>query len=416
MTTLWDFLSIETRMEGDKIIATTGGRLAPAVEPFVNRFFSVLNSLKVIAKKDGANVYNLYNPPQPTEAGMRALERKVKEVVFNSIFPATANLAVTHKCQCKCRHCSAEPFVDPTREEVTTEEIKTVVDGALELGASLVIFTGGEPMLQPDLCELIDHVDKSKAMVMIFTNGQFLTQENVDRLARAGLTALNISIDHPDPEKHNAYRKVPGLWEKAMAGGQRALEAGILTGISTYATHETLADGSVERLVNIAIEHAFNEITIFDCIPSGRFLKHTELILTDDDRRKIIALYDKYHEGDYPIGVVAMCKVNSPEGAGCFGAHSQFYMTAYGDINPCDFNPISFGNIRDLPIQVIWGRMRSHPDFKPHHKTCRMQTPAYRAKYIDPLPDGIRLPVPIDMIDELAARAHQAETPADAAD
>ena len=416
MTTLWDFLSIETRMEGDKIIATTGGRLAPAVEPFVKRFFSVLNSLKVIAKKDGANVYNLYNPPQPSDAGLRALERKVKEVIFREIFPATANLAVTHKCQCKCRHCSAEPFVDPSREEVTTDEIKTVIDGALELGASLVIFTGGEPMLQPDLFELIDYVDKSKAMVMIFTNGQRLTQKNVNGLAQAGLTALNISIDHPDPEKHDAYRKVKNLWEQAMAGGQRALEAGILAGISTYATHETLADGSVEKLINIAIERRFNEITIFDCIPSGRFLKNTELILTDEDRARIVALYDKYHEGDYPIGVVAMCKVNSPEGAGCFGAYSQFYMTAYGDINPCDFNPISFGNVRELPIQVLWSRMRSHPDFQIHHKTCRMQTPAYRAKYIDPLPDGVRLPVAIDMIDELAAKAHEADAPADAAD
>jgi len=407
MDRLWDFLSIETHMEGDRIVAATGGQLGGILKPYVDQFYSVLNSLKIIAKKDGANVFNLYNPPQPSPAGMRALERKFKEAVFKTVFPATANLAVTHKCQCRCRHCSAEPFVDAGREELATDEINTVVDGALDLGASLVIFTGGEPTLHPELPELIDHVDKDKAMVMIFTNGQLLTQKYVEELAKAGLSTMNVSIDHPDPEKHNAYRRVPGLWERAMEGGQRALDAGILVGLSTYATHETIADGSIERLINIALERGFKEITIFDCIPSGRFLKDTSLILTDEERKKIIALYDKYHEGDYPIGVVAMCKVNSPEGAGCFGAYAQFYMTAYGDINPCDFNPISFGNVREMPIQVIWNKMLSHPHFGVHHKTCRMQTPSYRKKYIDPIPVGAKLPIAIEEIERLYAEAQR---------
>jgi MoaA/NifB/PqqE/SkfB family radical SAM enzyme len=405
MDKTWDFLSLETRMEGDKIVAKAGGRLGETLQPFVDRFFGVLNSLKVIARKDGANVYNLYNPPQPTAAGLRAMERKFKEIVFKTVFPATANLAATFKCQCRCRHCSADPFINPDREELSVDEIKAVVDGAIELGASLVIFTGGEPMLRPELYDLIDHVDKSKAMPMIFTNGQFLTDGNVRKLADAGLGTINISIDHADPKKHNAYRKVDHLYEQALEGGRRAMEAGILVGISTYATHESLDDGSVEKLINIAIERGFHEITIFDCIPSGNFLKHTELILKPEDRKHIHELVHKYHYGNTPIGVVAQSKVNSPEGAGCFGAYSQFYLTAYGDINPCDFNPISFGNVRDLPIQLLWQKMLSHPDFKVHHKTCRMQTPAYRAKYVDWLADDVHLPVPIEDIDAHAKLA-----------
>ena len=404
MTQTWDFLNLETRMEGDRIVAKATGRLAPAVKPFVDRFFGVLNSLKVIAKKGEANVYNLYNPPQPTAAGMRALERKVKELLFKTLYPATANLAVTHQCQCRCRHCSADPFVDPSREELSTDELKTVIDGSLDLGANIVIFTGGEPTMRPDLAELIAYVDKTKAMPLIFTNGQFLTEKKVAEFAKAGLGSINISIDHVDPAKHNEYRKVPRLYEQAMEGAQRAMAAGILVGFSTYATHDTLADGSVEKLINVAIEKGFKEVTIFDCIPSGRFLKDTSLILKPEDRRAIAALYDKYHEGDTPVGIVAQSKINSPEGAGCFGAFSQFYMTAYGDINPCDFNPVSFGNVRDLPVQVIWNKMISHPDFRAHHKTCRMQTPEYRAKYIDPLPEGTRLPVPIEVIDEMSAK------------
>ena len=120
---------------------------------------------------------------------------------------------------------------------------------------------------------------------------------------------------------------------------------------------------------------------------------------------RLNVLFHFVGNGDYPIGVVAMCKVNSPEGAGCFGAFSQFYMTAYGDINPCDFNPISFGNIRELSLPIIWNKMINHPDFNYRHKTCRMQTPAYRAKYIDPLPDDPKLPVSVEDIEKLLAES-----------
>ncbi len=399
----FDMISIETEMDGKKIIGHVTGTLAPLVQPYVDRFFNVLNSLKVIAKKGEANVYNLYNPPQPTRAGMRALQRKLKEVTLRTPFPATANLAITHKCQCRCVHCSAEPFVNPSREELSTEEIMKVVEAALDLGATLVIYVGGEPLIREDIYDLIRFVDKGKAIVMLFTNGWLLNEKNVSRLAEAGLATLNISIDDAYPEIHDRLRGVKGIYERAFRGARLAREAGIFTGLSTYATSERIASGHLERLVQIGQEQGFHEVTIFDCIPSGRFLKDTDKILTPEEKKKVATLARKYHSMDHPMGVVAQAIVNSPEGVGCFGAHSQFYMTAYGDINPCDFNPISFGNVREMPLQAIWHKMVSHPDFRERHLTCRMQTPSYRENYIDILPDNVRLPVTIEEIEALNA-------------
>ena len=396
---VFDFLNIETEMTPDRrIVGKATGILGPHLQSFVDQFFGVLNSLKIIATKGQANVYNLYNPPQPTKAGMRALERKVKEIIFKRVFPATANLAITQRCQCRCVHCSADPFVDPSREELTTDEIKTVIDGALDLGASLVILVGGEPLLHKDICELVAHIDPDRAMPMIFTNGQLL-EKQAEELAQAGLQTLNISIDSCDPDVHDDLRRVPGLFKAAFRGAKKCRELGILTGISTYATAETLQNWKLEELLQLAQDEGFAEVTIFDCIPSGKFLHDTSVMLSPDDRKRVIELARKYHEMDHPMGVIAQALVNSPMGAGCFGAFTQFYMTAYGDINPCDFNPVSFGNVRELPIQAIWHKMISHPDFASKHPTCRMQTPQYRAKYIDPLPDRPRLPVTIEEIE-----------------
>ena len=394
----FDFLHIEAVIENGKIIGKAEGVLGKLLQPYVKQFFDTLNSLKVIAKVNGAHVYNLYNPPFPTDAGMRFLLRKLKMTLTKQAFPVTANLAITHECQCKCVHCSADPFKDPDKKEVTTAEVKTVIDGALDLGATLVIFVVVETLLNNNLFELIEYFDKSKEISMIFTNGLLLTQENVNKLAKAGLATLNISIDSSESELHNKFRGVPKCYEKAFEGAARCREAGILTGISTYATSEGLKSGRVEKLLQIAQDEGFSEVTIFDCIPSGKFLKDTSKILSDEDRKQLIALSKKFHESSNPMGVNAMSLINSPQGSGCYGAHSQFYMTAYGDINPCDFNPINFGNIRDMPIQAIWHKMVSHPDFNKRYPSCRMQSKKYREKYIDPLPDFINLPVPIEDI------------------
>ncbi|MEK7822196.1 MAG: hypothetical protein AAB260_04055, partial [Planctomycetota bacterium] len=130
---LYDLFHVEAGIENGKIAGRVGGTLGDILNPFVQQFFERLNSLKVIARVNGANVYNIYNPPHPTPAGIGFLARKVRMMVYKMAFPVTANLAITHKCQCQCVHCSADPFKDPTRRELSVEEIKKVVDGSLEL-------------------------------------------------------------------------------------------------------------------------------------------------------------------------------------------------------------------------------------------------------------------------------------------
>ena len=214
--TSFDFLHIEAEIIGNKVVGKAGGVLGKMLQSYVDQFFDKINSLKVIAKVNGMHVYNLYNPPFPGQAGMRFLERKLRMMLYKMAFPVTANLAITHKCQCQCIHCSAGPFSDPAKKELTVEEIKTVVDGALDLGASLVIYVGGEPLLREDIYELIRYVDKTKAIPMIFTNGLLLTEENVRKLAKAGLFSLNISIDSSESNCTTSFGQYPAVIKRHL--------------------------------------------------------------------------------------------------------------------------------------------------------------------------------------------------------
>jgi len=404
-------LALKTWRTPDRVIhCDLSGPFKGSFADKVDAFLAVINRLKIIAEKDGKNVYNLYNPAMPTPAAMRHLERKLRTMAEKIVFPGTCTLSVTPRCPCRCVHCSADRFVAPGRRELATDELLSVVEQAVDLGVSNVVFTGGEPLVRDDLPQLIRHVDKTRAHAMIFTSGILLTEKKVAELAEAGLDSMNVSIDADRPEVHDDLRRVPGAFRKAFEGARRAREAGILTGVSTYGCHETVENGALEHLVEMARDEGFHEITIFDCVPTGKFLSRPDVIMGRKDIKRIRALAQKVNADPRPFGVVAQAEANGYDGGGCFGGFAQFYMTCYGDVNPCDFNPIAFGNVTEEPLETIWRRMVAHPEYASHRHSCRMQSARYRAAYIEPITDEERLPVRIErlpgdgtLLDESAA-------------
>lgn len=391
-----NLLTIRTWRKADKTIGCeVSGPFKAKFSRQVDAFLTVINRLKIIAEVGGKNAYNLYNALMPSPAAMRHLERKLRTMAEGIVFPGTCTLSVTPRCPCRCVHCSADRFITESRRELSTDELKSVVEQAVDLGVSNVVFTGGEPMSRADLPDLIAHVDKNRAHAMIFTSGVLLSEKNVEKLAQAGLGSLNVSIDADTAAVHDELRRMPGAFQKAFEGARRARAAGILTGISTYGSHETVNSGALEHILRMAREEGFHEVTIFDCVPTGKFLNSPQVRMGRKDVKRIRAIADEYNAAGHPMGITAQAKANGYDGGGCFGGFAQFYMTCYGDVNPCDFNPITFGNVLDESLETVWRRIATHPEYAPHRHSCRMQSERYRAKYIRPIQQEERLPVHI---------------------
>jgi MoaA/NifB/PqqE/SkfB family radical SAM enzyme len=79
-------------------------------------------------------------------------------------------------------------------------------------------------------------------------------------------------------------------------------------------------------------------------------------------------------------------------------------VSAYGEVSPCDFSPLSFGNLRDEPLKAIWKRMVRHPAYKHRSSVCRMQSERFRHFYIDPIPDNATLPYDINKLPSIDYR------------
>ncbi len=338
-----------------------------------------IKNKQIIELDGGYKAFSLLSPP----IGAPVARRRIKLIMNNLIettvkTPHFITMAITYDCQCKCAHCSAYDYqkeVERSNSRLKTPEIKNAVKQLIDIGASCIVFTGGEPFLNPDLFELVKSVDRNKSICTVFTNGEFLDEESVTRLKRAGAFGVFVSFDFADADKHDTNRKRKGLFEKAVRGIKMCQEKGILTGIATYVTNEKIKDGEMDAIMELGKKLNVLEVFIFDAIPVGK-LNGQDCILEDASFDYIKEFRAKYNVlADYPriIHQTMLTSISYPcTGEGCPAGIAHMHIRANGDVTPCDFTPFSFGNIRKETLKSIWAKMTGSDIYSKPSPKCRL--------------------------------------------
>lgn len=402
------FISFK-ELENGELLGT--GVLNPLLKKLrLARLFSMLylqnkwySNYSNLARWKGKMVPNTFGPPVGSLPMFRALKGFIKSTLIGHPLPVAMTFAVTYRCQCKCVHCSAGRHLRKDKSELTTEEAKRLIDESIKLGVAIIAFTGGEPLVRKDLFELISYVNKKKALPIIFTNGLLLTDENVEKLVKVGLYSLFLSIDSPIPEEHDRLRGMPGLFESAVKGFLKMKSKGVMVGLSSYSTKSNTIKGNYKKIYNLAQELGSKNFMLFDGVPPASNLKDTSDVCTAEQREEIYKYSAEiFKQKKIPPLSASPWIETSVEaflgGLGCLAGNVQYYVSAYGDVAPCDFTPLSFGNIRSEPLKNIWMRMVRHPAFNHRTPYCRMLHSKFRSFYIDPIPDNAILPYSINKL------------------
>src|SRR5213592_237343 len=128
---------------------------------------------------------------------LRSLREFARGLVHTS-HPLLVQIIPIRRCNIDCGYCNE---YDKVSAPVPTDVMKRRIDKLAELGTSVVAFSGGEPMLHPDLDELIRHIRGRGMLAGLITNGYFLVPKRIKELNAAGLDFLQISIDNVDPDE-----------------------------------------------------------------------------------------------------------------------------------------------------------------------------------------------------------------------
>jgi MoaA/NifB/PqqE/SkfB family radical SAM enzyme len=118
--------------------------------------------------------------------------------LFDTSHPLLVQIIPIRRCNIDCGYCNEYDKVSPP---IPADTLKRRIDKLAELGTSVVAFSGGEPMLHPDLDDLIRHIRQHGMMAGLITNGYFLVPKRIQELNDAGLDFLQISIDNVEPDE-----------------------------------------------------------------------------------------------------------------------------------------------------------------------------------------------------------------------
>ncbi len=295
---------------------------------------------------------------------------------------------VTRRCNLKCVHCYAHAGNENFPDELSTEEGKVVLDDLARFGVPVVLFSGGEPLMRPDLVELADYAVKKGMRAVISTNGTLITRPVAQELKKVGLSYVGISLDGLE-EINDRFRGVKGAFRKALEGITACQEAGIKVGLRF--TMNRLNVKEIPSIFDILEERDIPRVCFYHLVYAGRGSKLIEEDLSHEETRKAVDLIidrtadlhrrgkpkevltvDNHADGPYvylrmlkeksprAADVLELLKMNegnsSGRGIGCISWDGVVHADQF-------WRHESFGNVRERPFSEIWSDL-SNPLMK----------------------------------------------------
>lgn len=318
-----------------------------------------------ILRFEGRYVISSFVPPVPSKAFLTFVRGGIeKERLYTELAyvrrsaPLSVHLCITNSCTYNCEHCGAT--LPENHAELTKAEWIKVIRELQELGLAYIVFSGGEPLMRDDMEEIIGAVD-DRSTTLLFTNGRDLTPERALSLKRSGLFILAVSLDSPCPDEHNRIRRNSKAFSHALTAIRNASQAGLYTLVSAVVFKKDLNKENLVTLFKLAKRHGAHEVRIHQPIPRGRLTAPQEaeqIFYTKDD---ITRLYKIQFAANQTVDgfpkVSSFPYTEGPCKFGCGAGILHSYISSTGDLWPCDFVPLSFGNVLKEGVKQTYSRM-----------------------------------------------------------
>jgi len=380
-------LKVNASTENEKMVLDAEGPLSQLAKPFLKRINNIFADEKPISMTEDKIIFSTWIPPIPGPVFSRVINAEIAAIRKKRV-PDQFSIGITARCPNRCIHCGAADI--KPEKELTLSEISNAVDQSLDLGAYLVSFDGGETMLRDDLVEMVSGVDKSRAIATCFTSGFRLSEERAKELKAAGLYASRISLDSPFEAEHDCIRGRSGAYSDAISGIRNASAAGILTDMFVVASPHNIDD--LEEFYNLATDLGMQEISIYEIIAVGRWLDHEDEVIGEKDVSRLEKFQKTMNSKPEGPRVTAFPYFMGPDLFGCFAGRRWMHVASDGEVMPCAYTPLSFGNICEEPLEAIWKRMGKHNAYKKDASYCMMRNPDFRKQYIHTIPQGAKIP------------------------
>lgn len=326
----------------------------------------------------------------------------------------------TTGCNLACVHCRRlEVSRTLAHDDLTTEQSKAFIRSLPETGRPILVFSGGEPLMRPDLFELAEYANGVGLPTALATNGTIMNETVAQRIVDVGFRRVSMSFDGPDPATHDMFRAIDGAFDATVAGFKALKSRGMSMQINTTVAKHNYQ--KLDQMYELALNLGADALHIFMLVPVGCGMSLSQNIMLDSEEyeKALNWIYDKSLEGKMHLKATcaphyfrvmrqraksdgrAMPAAAHPhrnmgprqgsgfgvQGSGhpggghpgghadmtamtkgCLAGQAVCFVSHTGEVFPCGYLPVSSGNIKDRPLPVIWKESQIFADLRDDKK------------------------------------------------
>jgi heme b synthase len=282
----------------------------------------------------------------------------------------------TAGCNLECIHCRRLDVArEMMKDDLTTDESFRLLDQIAETGKSIVILSGGEPLIRPDIFKIAAYGSNIGLTMAMGSNGTLINEDMAERIKASGIQRVSISIDGANAATHDSFRKHAGSFDATMGGLKNLVKAGVGFQINCSIANHNVTQ--VQDIYQLALDMGAEAFHIFMLVPVGCGLEIADDQMLNPTTYESVLnwLYDISKEKK--IQTKATCAphyfrimrqrakkegvVIKPQthgmGAmtkGCLAGTSVCFVSHKGEVFPCGYFPVEAGNIRTQTLKNIW--------------------------------------------------------------
>ncbi len=292
----------------------------------------------------------------------------------NKILPSALRMVaweVTRSCNLDCAHCRASSRRGEYPGELTTAAGFQFLDDLASFSRPVVILTGGEPLLRADIFELAAYGTAKGLRMVMATNATMVDEGVAKKMLASGIKRVSVSIDGPDQDSHDAFRRVPGAFAEAMAGIGAMKRAGMEFQINTTITNKNLPRLAAIHELALGLGAAAHHI--FLLVPTGRGREMADQSIAPSAYEETLHWFYQVSK-DCPIQLKATCAphyfrilhqkkdvpLKKDSGhlhamtRGCMGGSSFCFVSHTGQAQPCGYLEVDCGQLKEQSFNDIW--------------------------------------------------------------
>ena len=264
--------------------------------------------------------------------------------------PISVHLDITYRCNERCVHC----YLDhDDHGEMTTAEIKDVLNQLSDAGVFFLTLSGGEVLMRRDFFEIVEHARRLLFNVKVKTNGVMIRKADAKRIGELGVEQVQISVYSHRPEIHDAITKLPGSLKRTIEAIRSLKSQGLKVVIANVLMAGNFFDnaGVMALAGELGVSYTLDP-TITPKMDGDRSI--LALRISGSELKQVFRSEDLVGDVEEFCASPPAPGDDVMNGLPCSAGHTACYVSPYGDVFPCVQFPLPSGNLRQQKFADIW--------------------------------------------------------------